>query len=102
MIQILYISIADLKVQTSFTPFALLHFLQEVEKKLGIRALDIYGLSEVIGPGVSMQCPESEHGMHVLEDHFLPEIVDPDTFEPLPPGQPVYHCESILEFDRRY
>ncbi len=60
----------------------------EVEKKLGIRALDIYGLSEVIGPGVAMQCPESDHGMHILEDHFLPEIVDPDTFEPLPPGQP--------------
>ena len=60
----------------------------EVEKKLGIRALDIYGLSEVIGPGVAMQCPESDHGMHILEDHFLPEIVDPDTFEPLPSGQP--------------
>lgn len=60
----------------------------EVEKKLGIRALDIYGLSEVIGPGVAMQCPQSDHGMHILEDHFLPEIVDPDTFEPLPSGQP--------------
>ena len=61
---------------------------EEVERKLGIRALDIYGLSEVIGPGVAMECPESERGMHILEDHFLPEIVDPDTFEPLPPGQP--------------
>ena len=60
----------------------------EVEKKLGIRALDIYGLSEVIGPGVAMQCPQSDHGMHILEDHFLPEIVDPDTFEPLPSGEP--------------
>lgn len=60
---------------------------EEVERKLGIRALDIYGLSEVIGPGVAMECPESERGMHVLEDHFLPEIVDPDTFEPLPPGE---------------
>ena len=60
----------------------------EVERKLGIRALDIYGLSEVMGPGVAMECPESSGGMHVLEDHFLPEIVDPDTFEPLPPGEP--------------
>jgi phenylacetate-CoA ligase len=60
---------------------------EEVERKLGIRALDIYGLSEVIGPGVAMECPESEQGMHVLEDHFLPEIVDPETFEPLPPGE---------------
>jgi phenylacetate-CoA ligase len=65
-----------------------LNMREEVERKLGIRALDIYGLSEVIGPGVSMECPESERGMHVLEDHFLPEIVDPDTFEPLPPGEP--------------
>lgn len=60
---------------------------EEVERKLGIRALDIYGLSEVIGPGVAMECPESERGMHVLEDHFLPEIVDPETFDPLPPGE---------------
>ncbi|MDH3328482.1 MAG: phenylacetate--CoA ligase [Desulfobulbaceae bacterium] len=65
-----------------------LNMREEVERKLGIRALDIYGLSEVIGPGVSMECPESERGMHVLEDHFLPEIVDPETFEPLPPGEP--------------
>ena len=64
-----------------------LNMREEVERKLGIRALDIYGLSEVIGPGVAMECPESERGMHVLEDHFLPEIVDPDTFEPLPPGE---------------
>jgi phenylacetate-CoA ligase len=60
---------------------------EEVEEKLGIKALDIYGLSEVIGPGVAMQCLESKHGMHVFEDHFLPEIVDPDTFEPLPFGE---------------
>ncbi|MDW7771311.1 MAG: phenylacetate--CoA ligase [Desulfobulbaceae bacterium] len=64
-----------------------LNMREEVERKLGIRALDIYGLSEVIGPGVAMECPESEQGMHVLEDHFLPEIVDPETFEPLPPGE---------------
>jgi len=64
-----------------------LNMREEVERKLGIRALDIYGLSEVIGPGVAMECPESEQGMHVLEDHFLPEIVDPETFAPLPPGE---------------
>lgn len=60
---------------------------EEVERKLGIRAVDIYGLSEVIGPGVAMECLETDHGMHILEDHFLPEIVDPDTFEPLPYGE---------------
>jgi phenylacetate-CoA ligase len=64
-----------------------LNMREEVERKLGIRALDIYGLSEVIGPGVAMECPQSERGMHVMEDHFLPEIVDPKTFEPLPPGE---------------
>lgn len=64
-----------------------LNMREEVERKLGIRALDIYGLSEVIGPGVAMECPHSERGMHVLEDNFLPEIVDPKTFEPLPPGE---------------
>jgi len=60
---------------------------EEVERKLGIKAVDIYGLSEVIGPGVAMECLQSERGMHIQEDHFLPEIVDPDTFEPLPYGE---------------
>jgi len=60
---------------------------EEVEHKLGIRAVDIYGLSEVIGPGVAMECLQTDRGMHILEDHFLPEIVDPDTFEPLPYGE---------------
>ncbi|AGF76682.1 phenylacetate-CoA ligase [Desulfocapsa sulfexigens DSM 10523] len=59
----------------------------EVERKLNIKAVDIYGLSEVMGPGVSMQCLEGEKGMHVFEDHFLPEIIDPDTGEVLPPGE---------------
>jgi phenylacetate-CoA ligase len=59
----------------------------EVEKKLGIRAVDIYGLSEVIGPGVAMQCLETDRGMHIFEDHFLPEIIDPETGEVLPPGE---------------
>ena len=56
-----------------------------LEKRLNIIALNIYGLSEVIGPGVSVECLE-RRGMHVAEDHFLPEIVDPQTLEPLPPG----------------
>ncbi len=60
---------------------------EEVERKLGLRALDIYGLSEIIGPGVSMECLHSEHGMHILEDNFLPEIIDPDTLEVLPYGE---------------
>ena len=60
---------------------------EEVERKLGIKALDIYGLSEIIGPGVSMECLHSERGMHILEDNFLPEIIDPETLEPLPYGE---------------
>jgi phenylacetate-CoA ligase len=56
-----------------------------IEARLNLMALNIYGLSEVIGPGVSVECPE-RRGMHIAEDHFLPEIVDPETLEPLPPG----------------
>jgi phenylacetate-CoA ligase len=60
---------------------------EEVEKKLGLKAIDIYGLSEIIGPGVSMECIEAQHGLHIFEDHFLPEIIDPDTGEVLPIGE---------------
>ena len=60
---------------------------KEIEKKLRIDALDIYGLSEVIGPGVSSECLEEKHGLHVFEDHFLPEIIDPVTGSVLPHGQ---------------
>ena len=60
---------------------------QEIEKKLGIKAIDIYGLSEIIGPGVAIECAEEQKGLHVMEDHFLPEIVDRDTFAPLPLGE---------------
>ena len=56
-----------------------------IEDRLDLMALNIYGLSEVIGPGVSAECPE-RRGMHVAEDHFLPEIVDPTTLAPVPPG----------------
>jgi phenylacetate-CoA ligase len=59
---------------------------QALEARLGLMALNIYGLSEVIGPGVAVECPE-RRGMHVAEDHFLPEIVDPVTLVPLPPGE---------------
>jgi phenylacetate-CoA ligase len=59
---------------------------QEIEAKLGLKALDIYGLSEIIGPGVSVEC-EHQCGLHIFEDHFLPEIVDPSTGMPLPWGQ---------------
>jgi phenylacetate-CoA ligase len=59
---------------------------QEIEAKLGIKALDIYGLSEIIGPGVSVEC-EHQCGLHIFEDHFLAEIVDPSTGTPLPYGQ---------------
>lgn len=60
---------------------------EEVERKLNVKAVDIYGLSEVIGPGVSMECLNTTKGMHIFEDHFLPEIIDPDTGEALPPGE---------------
>ncbi len=60
---------------------------QEVEEKLNIKAVDIYGLSEVMGPGVAMECLHSERGMHIMEDHFLPEIIDPDSGEVLPAGE---------------
>lgn len=59
---------------------------QEVEAKTGLLALDIYGLSEIIGPGVSVEC-EHQTGLHIFEDHFLPEIVDPESGEPLPYGE---------------
>ena len=58
---------------------------QNIEKALGIKAYDIYGLTETSGPGVSFECCE-QTGMHVNEDHFLPEIIDPDTGEVLPEG----------------
>ncbi|MBI4010887.1 MAG: phenylacetate--CoA ligase [Candidatus Rokubacteria bacterium] len=56
-----------------------------IEARLDIMALNIYGLSEVIGPGVSVECPE-RRGMHLAEDHFLAEVIDPVTLEPVPPG----------------
>jgi len=58
----------------------------EIENKLKIKAIDIYGLSEIVGPGVSCEC-EHQVGMHINEDHFIPEIVNPDTLQPVPRGE---------------
>jgi phenylacetate-CoA ligase len=59
----------------------------EIEEKLGINALDVYGLSEVMGPGVAIECIEGKNGLHIFEDHFIPEVIDPDTGESLPYGK---------------
>jgi len=59
---------------------------KEIENKLKIKAIDIYGLSEIVGPGVSCEC-EHQVGLHVNEDHFIPEIIHPETLEPMPPGE---------------
>lgn len=59
----------------------------ELESKLHLKAIDIYGLSEVMGPGVSIECLEEQKGLHVFEDHFIVEIIDPDTGEVLPHGE---------------
>jgi phenylacetate-CoA ligase len=59
----------------------------ELEQKLNLTAVDIYGLSEVMGPGVAIECFEAQKGLHIFEDHFIPEIIDPDTEEVLPEGE---------------
>ena len=65
----------------------------EIDAGLGVRSTNIFGLSEVIGPGVSCECVEAREGSHVNEDHFLPEVLDPESGEPLPDGQ-----EGVLVF----
>jgi phenylacetate-CoA ligase len=60
---------------------------QEMEERLDIEAIDIYGLSEVMGPGVAQECVETKDGLHIWEDHFYPEIIDPFTGEVLPEGE---------------
>jgi phenylacetate-CoA ligase len=57
-----------------------------IEERAGLDATDIYGLSEVIGPGVAQECVETKDGLHVWEDHFYPEVIDPSTGAPLPDG----------------
>ena len=61
---------------------------RELDERLGIRAVDIYGLSEIIGPGVACECGVRATGLHGWEDHFLFEVIDPKTLEPVPPGEP--------------
>jgi phenylacetate-CoA ligase len=60
----------------------------EIEKKLGLDAVDIFGLSEIIGPGVAVECVEAKQGLHIFEDHFIPEVIDPETGQVLPYGEP--------------
>ena len=60
----------------------------EIEARFGMNALDLYGLSEIIGPGVACECVESKDGLHLWEDHFYPEIIDPATGEAVPDGEP--------------
>ncbi|TKJ30623.1 MAG: phenylacetate--CoA ligase [Chloroflexi bacterium B3_Chlor] len=60
---------------------------EEIGKRLDLEAFDIFGLAEIIGPGVSVECP-AHNGLHIAEDHFYPEIIDPETGEPLPYGTP--------------
>ncbi len=59
---------------------------EEIEDKLNIMAMNIYGLSEVIGPGVSMECVEGRNGLHIFEDHFIVETINPETGKVLPAG----------------
>ncbi len=59
---------------------------EQIQERLGIVALDVYGLSEVIGPGVAAECSQQQ-GLHISEDHFIPEIIDPESGEPLPEGE---------------
>jgi phenylacetate-CoA ligase len=61
---------------------------RDLEEKLGIKAVDLYGLSEIIGPGVACECHVSQNGLHGWEDHFLFEVVDPKTLEPVKDGDP--------------
>ena len=61
---------------------------RDLEARFGIKAVDIYGLSEIIGPGVACECDAGQHGLHGWEDHFLFEIIDPKTLQRLPMGEP--------------
>ncbi|MEF8784973.1 MAG: phenylacetate--CoA ligase PaaK [Haloarculaceae archaeon] len=60
---------------------------EEIEERLDVNGIDIYGLSEIIGPGVSCECHEAQNGLHIWEDHFYPEIIDPQTGEPVEEGE---------------
>ncbi len=60
---------------------------QDLQERLGLRAIDVYGLSEILGPGVACECHVAQHGLHGWEDHFLFEVIDPKTLQPLPLGE---------------
>ncbi len=60
---------------------------REIEEKLNLSAIDIYGLSEIMGPGVAIECAEAKSGLHIWEDHFLPEIIDPETGDRVSEGE---------------
>ncbi len=64
----------------------------EIERRLSLAAVNIYGLAEIVGPGLSAECIEARNGSHIQEDHFLSEIVDPKTGEPLARGRKVSWC----------
>ena len=60
---------------------------RDLEARLGIKAIDVYGLSEIMGPGVACECHVAQNGLHGWEDHFLFETIDPETLQPLPMGE---------------
>src|SRR5262245_63372212 len=60
---------------------------RDLEAKFGIKAMDTYGLSEIIGPGVASECYEAQNGLHIWEAHFLCEVIDPETTQGLPLGE---------------
>ena len=78
----------------------------ELDRELGISAVSFYGLSEMCGPGVAAECLEARDGLHVQEDHFLVEVVDPETGEPLPEGadgrarlhHPVKEAQPLIRY----
>jgi phenylacetate-CoA ligase len=59
----------------------------QIERELGLTAINFYGLSEVVGPGVAVECPQERNGLHVNEDHFLVEVIDPESGAPRPDGE---------------
>lgn len=84
------ISIEDLKLHTGIfgaEPSWSEKMRTEIEAQLRIKALDIYGLSEIMGPGAGMECCDAQDGLHIWEDHFLIEIIDPETGEQMPLGE---------------
>ncbi|MFT4922718.1 MAG: phenylacetate-CoA ligase [Haloarculaceae archaeon] len=60
---------------------------EAIEQRLGVTGIDVYGLSEIIGPGVSIECADAQEGLHIWEDHFYPEVIDPDTGEQVEEGE---------------